>query len=309
MSTIVVPDEYVRLVEFTPPREEWKLVTPAMARELAAQGEDSDRKIYRAKYLTYGKAMLNGRWRERAAESIHMNDRNKRVNGQHRMLGVLWAAGQNPMFPGIFMRFTYDLTDADTLHIDTGMERSATHRAQMRGNVQGTLFAAIVGRAMNWEDGQRVHGAREMDPEIEDAFVRKNLDALTESVRFGNTLTHNKPKTATGQVYGFSHFLLTQIDKEMAESYLSAIATGLNISAGEPAVVVRNTFLKMRSDKSVSLNGDVMLFYVIAGWNNVMRNRTTKFIRLPWDGRTQKGRVINANFPLPLDTSGQPFVG
>ena len=305
-----VPERYAGLVQFTPPKEEWRLVTPALARSLAAAGEDSDRKIYRARYMSYGKAMLGGRWRERAADSIHINDRDHRVNGQHRMLAVLWASEQDPQFPGVKMRFTYEMTDADTLHIDTGMGRSPVNRAQMRGEKNATLFSAILGRAIAWESGYQIPGAfHDGDPELENEFLVKHHEALNEAVTFGNNAAHAKPKTATGQVYGFGFYLLSQIDREEATRYLTAAYSGLEISDGDPAGSVRNTFLRMRNDRTTSLNSDVMFCYLILGWNNTMRGRPTKYLRLPWDARTGKAKLTAANFPPVLDKDGTPFVG
>lgn len=293
----------------TPPHfdDRWEFVTPQKAADLLAQGTEHERALSPDRVRQYAHYMTEGRWDVSVASRIEYTGDGRRRNGQHRLQAVLRASGADPSFGGIWMEFRHGIAAGSVKYIDIGQSRSRGHRLAQQGISDVNVYAAILGRAVAWDAGFRMPGfyrtGGEADVEAEEAYRLAHHSELTEAVAFGTHITSGRtPRTASSSIYGFAYYLLSRLDQEEARDYLTKLALGEGIYRGSAVWVARDNLLSLREGKRTKVLGDVMLYYIVAGWILQRSNPTARrsIIRLPYDSRTKEFHLTRTNFPDPI---------
>lgn len=194
------------------------------------------------------------------------------IDGQHRMRAVMISGATVRMH---VMRITND-SDARALaeQIDRGHARTPGDRLGFRGigKYRGDLMA--LGR---WVYSYRVLGqpspcnAHRYTEQVLD-YVTDHHDTLLASARFGRLLYGQiKPVlVAPPRVIAMAHLLLSAIDAETAEQYITDVFEGINLPANHPAMTVRRQLLGMRNNAGDAAVRD-QLGWLLCGWSALQR--------------------------------------
>lgn len=210
-----------------------EIVTPNQAKALLGDMyPNRPRNSRRVRIMT--EAILRGEWALNG-EAIIISSAGNMLDGQHRCLSIIEA---DMPVPSVIAR-GIDEKAFDT--VDSGMGRNLGHVLSMRGVPNANGVAAAI-RTLWKHDNDWVHA---------DATIRQGRAYLAlhpgiqESVAISK-LAHNSA-LCIATVVAFSHYCITR-DAGLSEAndFLEAVAFGVNLPEGSPALALRTRLISLR---------------------------------------------------------------
>jgi hypothetical protein len=227
-------------------------LTPAIASEIL-KNNDHNRPIRPRDVGKYARDIGDGRWQFNGetiiiAKDGHAND------GQHRASAVLLADKQ---ISALFV-FGVERTTRETL--DLGRSRTAGDILGMQGAKSAVVRAAIARGILAWEysGGQTLSPNRA--PTISEVVARAESDhEVDRATEFA--VRYQRGHYLAGSLVGLMHILLTRIDKDAAETFLTQVVYGENLRRGDPVYALREKLPTMPGKSAPRLAA------VIRAWN------------------------------------------
>jgi hypothetical protein len=206
-------------------------LTPAIATELL-KNNDANRPISPREVNKYARDIAEGRWQFNGetiiiAKDGHAND------GQHRATAVLQA---NKSIPVLFV-FGVERTSRETL--DLGRSRTAGDILSMQGTKNAMVRAAIARAIIQWEYGEGKTLSPNRSATISEVVARADRDDEVDRATGFAVRNQRTGGYLAGSVAGLMHILLTRIDVNAAETFLTQVLFGENIKRGDPVYVLR----------------------------------------------------------------------
>lgn len=225
------------------PMQTWEWVTPAVATDWLGHNT-GNRPIKASRVAFYARQMREGLWRHDNPDGAICFDRNHRLrNGQHRLRAVE-ESGQT-----IGFLVTRGIDPALGDIIDTPAVRTAGDRLALAGGVkpaQGARYAAAIRGLEAWEE----HDSR--GPFERQPTARSNAEMVALLPKYVELLDYYLPLASTISKHGVrggDSLWLTllcrfhRIDPEAAQFFGEHLASGEDLSRGNPILVLRNTLL------------------------------------------------------------------
>jgi hypothetical protein len=258
------------------------LVTPALAEKLLGLNINN-RPINNDNVKKIRKELANGNWIFNGAPircdfNGHLRDGQNRLTAikeERQSVPVLIVTG---LLPDSFktMDSGRGRSGSDTLHVD-GVKNSVLTASTCK-----FIWAFKKGRySVNRQTDRTL-----TNPEIS-AFNKANEEKLTESVQFAMGLNRKvdkslSPKLSPTDLAGF-HFLLTEIDAERAEDFLTKVYSGIGLEDKSPITVLRNKLLKPKLDETYKLGNEEKLKSIMYCWEKYLAGTPMRILKLPKD--------------------------
>lgn len=246
------------------------LVTPEVAeRWLATRSEEQKRRFRRSVAMKYAAAMKALRWSIHG-DSIDFDSDGRLSNGQHRLVAII-ESGLPQTFvvvegvaPKAFAKRdrSYGRTPGQILKMDGFTNGDAL------ANAAAILWLEETGRlGGGWTerpDADLILEIVERNPGLEEAVSRANMTATALYMSRG--------------LAGWAYFKFSRIDETLAEEFFQNLKTGVGLSEGDPALVLRNRLLSMRASRSRLQVRDVAVLLVRA-WNHCFAGRKVRTLK------------------------------
>lgn len=205
-------------------------------------------------------AMREGKW-VRNGDTIRFDDAGLLIDGQHRLAAVV-QSGRS-----VLMDVVKGVDKAAFSTIDTGKKRSASDVLAIDG-VKNSARVAAAARLVNWYRNRDKY-------EVPQNMVFTNRDVsemvagepeIEAAVQLSSSVRLTKDMTAG---YSAAFYLIAKVGKQKAVEFNEAVSTGENLSAGDPALTLRNwAMTKIGASKSESrLKAYMWMWATISAWN------------------------------------------
>lgn len=218
----------------------------------------------------YADAMRRGYWRYTRQPIIITKD-GVIQDGQHRLRGIVKSN-----VPCQF-DLAFGADPDDFAYIDTGRTRVAGDIFAMHGVKNAKLMASAV----RWIEAYRsntisIQGSQKAYTSAELYEIYLTMPNLQESAHHAGLMARSKlaPKSPMCAM----HYLCAQKDRDQANSFFSAVATGEGLVFGDPALALRNHLvMNLASERRISTRKIAAL--TVRAWNRMRQGETAKMIR------------------------------
>lgn len=253
-------------------------VTPERAEQLLATNT-MNRPVSRSHVNFLKKEMEAGAFKA-TGQSIQVSNTNKLLDGQHRLLAVVETG-----IPQEFV-IVYDLPEEVFTVLDRGKTRSPGTAVSMAGFSNGNLRASIA-RMLLLNDlglittalggGGGVLTGANITPAKTLAYVQAN--DLNAAITFAQT-AYDTGRFFTQTDWAFLYQILSAVNKEDAEAFLTALSNGAELDANSHILSIRNRMANAAVSATAKLPRLARYIMVYKSWNLMRRGRGTGLIKV-----------------------------
>jgi len=245
-------------------------ITPELAAEWLERNTHN-RPLNLALAGIYARDMLAGNWQVNG-ESIKLSQSGTLLDGQHRLHAVI-IAGR-----AIRSVVTFGLSDDTFRTIDGGRRRSMADVLSISAERSSTALAAALHTVWRYEQGWLTSTATQngrvpSHAELLDVYQRH--PGIRASLAKGSAVT----KILGGGLASGLHYLFSGKDATLADIFFDSLASGENLSAGEPVLTLRNRLVDNRANKAKVSRGFTVQMCLKA-WNATRHGRSLRLIKL-----------------------------
>jgi hypothetical protein len=215
---------------------EWVDVTPEVAAEWLLRTH-VNRRTYERTVNTYSRLMMNGLWGI-SNDAIVFDVKDHLINGQHRLKAIIKS--------DVTCRFLV-VQGAETTSqqvMDSGRKRTLADELTVRGESNSHMLAAALADLYRWEIGAPRN--RSAYPALVEALgLLDKHSGIRDSLHYGRLAATNiryKGGLATCLHYTFG--LLDETAPEDANTFFTAVSTGVNLTEHHPIYMLRRVLEK-----------------------------------------------------------------
>ncbi len=251
-------------------------ITVKMAKEFLASRKENQRNVGDRHVLELSDAILHGRWVYNG-ESIKFDDAGHMIDGQHRCFAAI-RAGKS-----FWSDIVYGLPAESYYTID---QKSKRRGAGDVLRIDGEQNVAALASALAWNiayrncvitsSGKRVR----ISPDSQQISAElRHHPLMRDSYKCASRCRH---LTGSGPLM-FLHYLFSQIDAELANSFFHSLATGEDLASGHPVLYIRKALLADKVQNKAKMPIGEKMAYIIKGWNLSRRERrATSINSIQW---------------------------
>lgn len=212
-------------------------ITAVIAAQMLEKNH-SNRKLNPQIVARYARIMSNGRWINNNGETIKIDNEGGLIDGQHRLSACVLSGVA-------FDTFVVEGVETSVFDtIDTGKGRTGADALYASGvTSNSTLVASIANLAIKLET-ESLRTNRYIEPHTVRQWVIDHPE-VNEAAEMVVKLKF----LGFGPVLGLTYLIAHKIDAEKAKEFFDQLLTGENLSKGDPALTLRETLIKHKSDR------------------------------------------------------------
>lgn len=245
-------------------------VTPQMATDWLASAHPN-RPVSRARVKQIARAIARGLWQLNGQPLIFCPER-RLLDGRHRCLAIVQACTPVPSL------CVFGIDPSCFRTMDQGGKRSGADVLNIAGHPQAQTLASALRWLWRYQHHQMLATTIPLaDYELPDYMAQH--PQILSSVSWGQTLRALVPSGLATML----HLCMHTTEPGLAKRFFLALAQGVELSASDPAYVVRERFLHERRElyhKAIAERAAV----IIHAWNCYRTGRTLKPHQLKWTG-------------------------
>lgn len=248
--------------------ERWK-VTPELAEEWLKRNE-SNRNLRPKHVSKLARAMEQGEFHF-VGDPIRFGTDGRVLDGQHRLFAVMRSGTTHEML------VIFGLDGDTQQYMDAGKPRTTADQVGLQlGKSAASVWSSVVRLLVRWDAEDLLSNILvPTDPEVI-AFIRENDTELERAVRRAKA-TYSTVRGSMA-VSGAAYFQAEQIDPVRAASFWGQLATGENLSKGDPVFVLRDAMLRRRNTQRWTQVEELAAY--VRCWNFARTGRTLSRLTL-----------------------------
>ncbi len=248
------------------PRDGWYEITPAEAQWILDHGA-KNRPLKESRARRYCADIKAGIFKPNG-ESAIFDERDRCVDGQHRMLGIVLA--QKPAV----IYCVFGVPSKYFASIDQGSLRSGGDIAGTMGFTNYSMVAAIAHLAIGYTDGSLASTGP--SAKIPGDALRLYMERHRERLELtaAETLKHRTGIVRLVPIShaGFVYFMNPDAGRAMLDDFLEKLATGAKLHKGDALLLFRQRMLDLIGQKH-QLTQKEKVAFIIKTWNAFRANR------------------------------------
>jgi hypothetical protein len=258
---------------------EWMLVTPELAREFLALNT-RNRGLSEPK-VSYIMGVIQRReWIPEAADPIIIDVNGHLVNAQHRLYGVVrsgvpeWFLVIRGARPGVMEV------------IDQAYARNFTQFLTMDGfNNRPEVLSKALNHLYRILNGLEVAVPGSRKPSIQQLKeVRAAHSGIVQSIDVGHETYLGNQKVISEHILIAYHYVMSQVDPDLAQEFFLELATGNDISEGMPTYALRLKYAKYLARKPSRKDNAILAAWLVQAWEKARRGQNITDRSLNWNG-------------------------
>lgn len=256
-------------------------IGPAAAEEILETYKVDYRKLRQRYAEGLSRDMENEHWNFDGSP-IRIDADGNLFDGQHRLTAVIMSKQPQHflVITGLPVR-AYDTTD-------TGLARTYGDTLRRRGFLNVTQRVALIKLIHRWEQGWSLNDTRRLTNSEMDELGDKYIDQINRAVSMAMSTSHKVDMP--GALVCLSWFVLSQIDNELAYTFMIGLAEGENLFSGNPIYTLRE---RLRLDREVTYTRNEYMHFVFSAWNHLRDGSSITRLQLP------RGDVTRDNMAVP----------
>lgn len=239
-------------------------VTPEIA-ETLLKANTKNRHISNIVNHRYAQAMHAGHWRFNG-EPIIFSDRGRLLDGQNRLKAVTKSGVSIPML------IVYGIDEENFKTMDLGSKRTTGQILGMLDHKDSNVLAAalrLVYIYIRIDNTMSLSGSDVIYNELLLELFERHSN-IKDSVKKTKSVSYLCNRT----IAAFCHFVFSLKDAQAADLFIRQLATGAELHAGHPALVLRNLFTQKPDIYPRKL---IALFF--KAWNHFRKGEKIKMLK------------------------------
>lgn len=244
-------------------------VTPELAEFWLTQNQ-SNRNIRRDIWKAYARDMAAGAWKL-TAEPVKISPAGKLLDGQHRLHAIVNSGATVQMF------VAYDVPEDAQAAMDSGSKRTASDALALRGDSQTSLVAATARIALGVAYSPDSIGRYTATHAEIMAWVDDHPDVFDAAAFISNI--NSRVKGCRPSMATYALLMLSQIDRDQAYAFWSAVADQVGDYPGDPVVALARRFSEAYRERE-QLSYSAQLSMIYRAWNNRRGSKPMRIMRV-----------------------------
>lgn len=238
-------------------------ITPEIAKTMLGENVNN-RRISRDNVNLFAREIRNGEWRFNG-EAIKFGKDGRLLDGQHRLLAVI--AADKPLTTLVIR----GLEDETQQTMDSGKTRTLGDVLTLRGEKNSTQLASLA-RAVYLADQLGMEAAAQNDLKTHtrrDYLVHRPDPATGGRARRITRVPQPIRGLLTSSMFASLWWTFAHIDTDEANRFFTSLASGANLQADDPILILRNTLMAQphKAGRSTRDNRVRIAALTIKAWN------------------------------------------
>ena len=247
-------------------------ITPEIAKTMLGETANN-RRISRDNVNLFAREIRNGEWRFNG-EAIKFGKDGRLLDGQHRLLAVI--AADKPLTTLVIR----GLEDETQQTMDSGKTRTLGDVLTLRGEKNSTQLASLA-RAVYLADQLGMEAAAQNDLKPTRGEIISFIDQ-----------TPQLADVLTSSMFASLWWTFAHIDTDAADRFFMSLASGANLQADDPILILRNTLMAQphKAGRSTRDNRVRIAALTIKAWNKWRKGKPLRQLKFS----------AGESFPTPL---------
>lgn len=180
------------------------------------------------------------------------------LDGQHR----LHAMVESQTSAWLLVVSNLPASARDT--VDDGTKRTMADRFQFHGEISAPVLAAVIRKAILWEQSHRQQGARFTPSALESFQFLADHPELRAAARAAEH--HRKAKLLPASTIGLCWWLFRPLDADRCAEFFDRLGDGAMLPKGHPVLTLRNRLLDLNAQPGRVVDRQTLAM-TIKAWN------------------------------------------
>jgi len=263
------------------------LITPNIAKEMLEKNV-SNRRVNHHIVNQYSSDMTKGQWKIDTGEVIKVSKTNIILDGQHRLLAIVKSN-----IP-IYFHIAYNVEDNVFDVLDTGKIRNTTDIFKINGIQKDCLIPSIISQ-YNHIVANKYFVMQGYNKNTNQNLLKQyyeSPDFWQNIGKIANNYYLSFAKIIPTSMIGGFYAYFVKSDKELADSFISQLCTGANIT-NNTILLLRNRLIQDKVSVK-KLQKLTKIIFIIKTWNAFVMNKELKSLK--FDADIEK-------VPIPINLS------
>ena len=254
-------------------------ITPEIAKTMLGENVNN-RRISRDNVNLFAREIRNGEWRFNG-EAIKFSKDGRLLDGQHRLLAVI--AADKPLTTLVIR----GLEDETQQTMDSGKTRTL-------GEKNSTQLASLA-RAVYLADQLGMEAAAQNDLKPTRGEIISFIDQtpqLADVLAASRAFRSQSGDMLTSSMFASLWWTFAHIDTDAADRFFMSLASGANLQADDPILILRNTLMAQphKAGRSTRDNRVRIAALTIKAWNKWRKGKPLRQLKFS----------AGESFPTPL---------
>ena len=261
-------------------KTEIKYIGPDEAKEILSRNTENNRNLSINSVQTLARAMSNGEWKLNG-ETIIIDSDGKLINGQHRMSAVI-ESGQTVPF-----LICYGVDPSSFTSIDCGRTRTAGDIFSSAGISNANAAASICNGVLNYRHSISLNGGKGGSWNTSIRFTKEELvkEYRKHECEYSFAVHNSKMckeicKPSIAGIMAALALIEAGKDKEKVNEFWRPVVTGEMLTSKDPRYVIRERFIKIKSNQNVRPTQYALMLTALKCWNKYIEGEDMVVLRL-----------------------------
>lgn len=246
-------------------------ITPEIAKTMLGENVNN-RRISRDNVNLFAREMRNGEWRFNG-EALKFGKDGRLLDGQHRLLAVI--AADKPLTTLVIR----GLEDETQQTMDSGKTRTLGDVLTLRGEKNSTQLASLA-RAVYLADQLGMEAAAQNDLKPTRGEIISFIDQtpqLADVLAASRAFRSQSGDMLTSSMFASLWWTFAHIDTDAANRFFMSLASGANLQADDPILILRNTLMAQphKAGRSARDNRVRIAALTIKAWNKWRKGKAS----------------------------------
>ena len=250
-------------------------ITPEIAKTMLGENVNN-RRISRDNVNLFAREIRNGEWRFNG-EAIKFGKDGRLLDGQHRLLAVI--AADKPLTTLVIR----GLEDETQQTMDSGKTRTLGDVLTLRGEKNSTQLASLA-RAVYLADQLGMEAAAQNDLKPTRGEIISFIDQtpqLADVLAASRAFRSQSGDMLTSSMFASLWWTFAHIDTDAANRFFMSLASGANLQADDPILILRNTLMAQphKAGRSTRDNRVRIAALTIKAWNKWRKGKPLRQLK------------------------------
>ena len=265
-------------------------ITPEIAKTMLGENVNN-RRISRDNVNLFAREIRNGEWRFNG-EAIKFGKDGRLLDGQHRLLAVIAADKAScgrilpptpPPKKPLTTLVIRGLEDETQQTMDSGKTRTLGDVLTLRGEKNSTQLASLA-RAVYLADQLGMEAAAQNDLKPTRGEIISFIDQtpqLADVLAASRAFRSQSGDMLTSSMFASLWWTFAHIDTDAANRFFMSLASGANLQADDPILILRNTLMAQphKAGRSTRDNRVRIAALTIKAWNKWRKGKPLRQLK------------------------------
>jgi hypothetical protein len=250
-----------------------RLVSPEMAKNWLESFNLDNRNVNNCRVDSYVSDIINGNWKEDTGECIKFSNKNRLLDGQHRLLAVVKSG------ISLNLHIATNLEESVFNVLDTGKPRGGSDAFKVAGVISYAQLSTIIQKYNIIKNGG-CKGDKKSTLSNSELLKVYNFrpEYWEEKSRYANRQKVKFNGIMPATIIGCFSAVFDEKDVTKSESFFDELCSGINVT-NSTINVLRDKLIRDKVSKVQKLSKKVEIAFIIKTWNAYRLGKQFKLLK------------------------------